>query len=301
MKSLHHNDELFKEVIYASSEALGINPAIIEKDYFVTVLLQEIVKQSPHIVFKGGTSLSKCFRIINRFSEDIDLGINVSKATEGMRINVKKAVVKAIDNAGLMLENSEHIFSKRYYNKYIIQYPNSQSLSFIKPYLYVETALFMEPFPFETKQADTYIYRFLKQIERNDIIEEYNLLPFDINTQSLARTFIDKLFAVGDYYLSGKTEGHSRHLYDLYKITPFIIFDEKFFSLYETVRAIRQKDSDCPSAKNQEGLKPLLEDICVSDFFKTDYNSITKSLLFEDISYLSVKENLKQIVEVYLK
>ena len=89
MKNLHNEVELFADVIAATSKALNIAPAIIEKDYFVTLLLKRIVEKSPEIIFKGGTSLSKCFKIINRFSEDIDIGLNVDKATEGMRKNFK--------------------------------------------------------------------------------------------------------------------------------------------------------------------------------------------------------------------
>ena len=73
MKNLHNEVELFADVIVATSKTLNIAPAIIEKDYFVTLLLKRIVEKSPEIIFKGGTSLSKCFKIINRFSEDIDI------------------------------------------------------------------------------------------------------------------------------------------------------------------------------------------------------------------------------------
>ncbi|OGO94866.1 MAG: hypothetical protein A3F10_05520 [Coxiella sp. RIFCSPHIGHO2_12_FULL_42_15] len=52
------------------------NPIIIEKDFWVCWTLNQIFSSaalSPHITFKGGTSLSKCYNIIDRFSEDIDL------------------------------------------------------------------------------------------------------------------------------------------------------------------------------------------------------------------------------------
>ena len=49
-----------------------------QKDYYVTVLLKLLAEKIPFIVFKGGTSLSKCHKVIRRFSEDIDLTIDVS-------------------------------------------------------------------------------------------------------------------------------------------------------------------------------------------------------------------------------
>ena len=54
----------------------GINKAIVEKDFWVTFLLDYLFHKSKfkdYFIFKGGTSLSKCFNLISRFSEDIDL------------------------------------------------------------------------------------------------------------------------------------------------------------------------------------------------------------------------------------
>ena len=296
MKNLHADKELFSDVIIATSNAFNIAPAIVEKDYYVTLLLKKITEKCPDIIFKGGTSLSKCFKIINRFSEDIDIGLNVDKATEGMRKNLKAAIKEAIEDLGFELDNPDHIYTRTYYNKYQIKYPMIETNVFIKPYLYVETAIFMKPFPFELREADTYVYRFLKEQNQEQIIEQYGLTPFSIKVQTLDRTFIDKIFALGDYYLMGKTKGYSRHLYDLYKIMPEISFDSNLFELYEEVKEIRSKDVDCPSAKPGQNLKELLEKIYDTDYFKSDYEDVTKELLFEDVDYNVVKNNLSEII-----
>ena len=297
MESLHNNKELFSDVIIATSNALNIAPVIIEKDYYVTLLLKRITEKCPDIIFKGGTSLSKCFKIINRFSEDIDIGLNADKATEGMRKNLKASIKEAIEELSFELDNPTDIYTRSYYNKYQIKYPVSETTEFIKPYLYVETAIFMKPFPFEIREADTYVYRFLKEQNQEQIIKQYELDPFSIKVQTLDRTFIDKMFALGDYYLTGKTKGYSRHLYDLYKIMPEITFDNCFFELYNEVKEIRSKDVDCPSAKPEQNLKELLEKICDTDYFKSDYEDVTKGLLFENVPYSVVKDNLKSVIE----
>lgn len=297
MESLHNNKELFSDVIIATSNALNIAPVIIEKDYYVTLLLKRITEKCPDIIFKGGTSLSKCFKIINRFSEDIDIGLNADKATEGMRKNLKASIKEAIEELSFELDNPTDIYTRSYYNKYQIKYPVSETTEFIKPYLYVETAIFMKPFPFEIREADTYVYRFLKEQNQEQIIKQYELDPFSIKVQTLDRTFIDKMFALGDYYLTGKTKGYSRHLYDLYKIMPDITFDNCFFELYNEVKEIRSKDVDCPSAKPEQNLKELLEKICDTDYFKSDYEDVTKGLLFENVPYSVVKDNLKSVIE----
>lgn len=298
MQNLHNNKELFNDVIIATSNALNIEPAIIEKDYYVTLLLKRINEKCLDIIFKGGTSLSKCFKIINRFSEDIDIGLNVDKATEGMRKNLKTIIKESIQELGFILDNPESILTRTYYNKYQIKYPISETTTFIKPYLYVETAIFMKPFPFEIKEADTYVYRFLKEQNQADIIKEYDLYPFNIKVQTLDRTFIDKIFALGDYYLTNKTKGYSRHLYDLYKIMPEINFDNNFFNLYDEVKEIRSNDEDCPSAKPEQSMGDLLRKIYNTDYFKADYEDVTSELLFEDVTYRTVKENLQRIIEI---
>ena len=60
MKNLLNDKETFNDILIATSNALGIEMAIVEKDYYVSLLLKEINKNYPDIIFKGGTSLSKC-------------------------------------------------------------------------------------------------------------------------------------------------------------------------------------------------------------------------------------------------
>jgi hypothetical protein len=54
------------------------NPIVIEKDFWVCWTLDKIFNSelAPHVIFKGGTSLSKCYEVIDRFSEDIDLTLS---------------------------------------------------------------------------------------------------------------------------------------------------------------------------------------------------------------------------------
>ena len=68
---LHKEDrELLHDIIVMVSEKSGIEENIIEKDYYVTLLLKELARRNSNVVFKGGTSLSKAYHVIDRFSED---------------------------------------------------------------------------------------------------------------------------------------------------------------------------------------------------------------------------------------
>lgn len=74
------------DLILQVSSHLNIAPILVEKDFWVSWLLNKIFKQeiSKDITFKGGTSLSKCFGLISRFSEDLDLTLNRKIFNEGM-------------------------------------------------------------------------------------------------------------------------------------------------------------------------------------------------------------------------
>lgn len=71
--NLHHDKEAFDELIIGAANELAILTNVIEKDYYVTITLKALAEKIKDLVFKGGTSLTKCYQLLDRFSEDIDL------------------------------------------------------------------------------------------------------------------------------------------------------------------------------------------------------------------------------------
>lgn len=67
---LHRNEELFRDAVRITAQKMNLPTIYIEKDYWVTFALYEIFHSEigKDIIFKGGTALSKCYRIIERFS-----------------------------------------------------------------------------------------------------------------------------------------------------------------------------------------------------------------------------------------
>ena len=90
---LHEDKKRFVEAITAASTMFGIEPALVEKDYFVTLFLQKAMERIPGLVFKGGTSLSKCYKLIDRFSEDIDLTLDNEHFTQSKKRNSIKELI----------------------------------------------------------------------------------------------------------------------------------------------------------------------------------------------------------------
>lgn len=294
--NLHEDREQFDQLILYTASELNIDPAIVEKDYYVTVMLKGIAAKQPNIIFKGGTSLSKCYKLIKRFSEDIDLNIETDKATEGMRRNLKQNIVEVINEQGFTLQNLGKIRSRRDFNRYEVSYPTLYTSHSLKQLLVIETAVYIKSFPTEEHEASSFIYDSLNSMGRDDVIELFGLQPFTIKVLAMERTFIDKVFAIADYYISGKIEDHSRHIYDLFKLLPNIEINDTFTNLVTEVREVRKPHVTCLSAQDGISMKEILEKIVNDNVYKEDYDSITAGLLFEEVDYDTAITAVRQIL-----
>lgn len=295
---LHNDKETFEQVILKVASETGIEPSIVEKDYYVTLFLKRIVELQPNIIFKGGTSLSKCYKVIKRFSEDIDLNIDTqSKPTEGQRKKLKENIVSIIDGLGFTLDNADNVRSRRNYNRYIVDYPTVFSSNFLKEHLIIETAVYIKAYPCEKLQATCIIYDYLKQNGFDELIDRYGLEPFEVNVQTASRTLIDKLYALGDYYLSDAVREHSRHIYDIYKLSDIVSLDENLKLLIREVFEERKPHKQCRSAKEGIDMNVLLQEIIDKDIYKNDYENVTEKMLFEDAPYSSAIKQLQRIVD----
>lgn len=280
-----------------TSDDMEITPAIVEKDYYVTLFLREIVNAYPNIIFKGGTSLSKCHKLIHRFSEDIDLNINTeNKPTEGQRKKLKEAIVSVIDGLGFTLTNPEDVRSRRSYNKYIVDYDTVFGTQYLKENLIVETSVYIRAYPSVRMKASSFIQYYLKKNGFDNLIEEYELQPFEVNVQTKERTLIDKVFALGDYYLDNNLAEHSRHMYDLYKLSEVVELNSDMKNLAKEVAEERRQHHTCLSAQSDVDIKALIQEIMVKDIYKNDYETITSGLLFEKVTYSEAKAAVRKII-----
>lgn len=284
---LHNNKELFEQAVLKTAEYLKIDAGIIEKDYYVTLLLKEIAMKEPDIVFKGGTSLSKCYKLIKRFSEDIDLTIEFEeKPSEGKRRKLKQNIIDSIEKYGFEIKNTDEIRSRRDFNKYIVWYPSVFRHVDLKSHVQIETMVKIRAYPNEIMEATSLIYEYLHEVDSDNIINEYGLESFKLKVQSIERTLVDKIFALADYYMSERIREHSRHIYDLYKLTESVELDHRLKTLYEQVLLERRPHKQtCFSAQEGVNMRAVITEIIDSEVYRKDYESITNSLIFDDVKY----------------
>lgn len=295
--NLHKDKEVFEFAIRATSRFFNVSQAIIEKDYYVTLFLKELVKRVPELIFKGGTSLSKCYKMIDRFSEDIDITLNSQSFTQGKKRILKKMIVEICENLDFNLLNEEETRSRRDYNCYIIDYMPNNKIVDLNPQLLVETVFMVKSFPYEYKNATCMIYDYLLTEENKEAIDKYNLSPFTICVQTLERTFIDKVFALCDYMLKEQITRKSRHIYDLYKLKEYINFDEQLIKLIKEVREERKSNKGCISANNNINISKVLRKMIDTEYYKQDYINNTEKLLSKQVNYEIAITVLENIIE----
>ena len=298
MMYLHNDKELFKEVVYATANEISLPIAIIEKDYYVTMILRELSKRAPECVFKGGTSLSKCHHIIDRFSEDIDITFSNDLGRGARRRFKENVVIKISEELEMPIPDVDVIWSKADYQCYIFKYfPIDGYVSeSMFPGVKMEVVLMSKAFPTEKILVDSYIYQFLMK-DNMDIVEEYGLKPFEMNVQSLERTFIDKVFAICDYYLEDDIKFHSRHIFDIYMLLPKMNFNDEFEQLIKEVREHRRQIGRCPSSASDVNIRSLLVQIVENRVYEADYEDITEYFQKTKIEYTEAIKAIQKVVE----
>lgn len=271
----------WREIISTVAAETGRGNLMVEKDTVQSMFLKELSKEQLPFVFKGGTSLSKAYGLISRFSEDIDLSVN-RPLTQSERKNTKKIITGICGRLGMSLGNADEVFSNHDYNKYVFNYESL--FSSYPPEIIIETSYYLEAFPCVKREIHSLVYDFCqdRQIAFPIPFEAGNC---EINVQSLERTFIDKIFAVCDYYIQNIQERDSRHLYDICKLLPCVEMNDGLKELIQTVRSDRLKLKNNPSAQPQYNITEMLNEIIKSRFYESDYKNITEKLLYEDLTY----------------
>ena len=236
---LHENWELFSDALQAASRpidegGLGIKSIFIEKDYWIcrSLALMSANDKDNRSIFKGGTSLTKAYGICSRFSEDIDVAISEAWTLSG---NQLKMLIKR--TAKNMTEGLDEIempgFTSKgsHYHKAYYSYPraiDSLQVGAIKAgQLLVEINSFANPYPFQKCKLQSFLTDFLLKTGNEDLIEEYDMQPFEVNVLDRRRTLTEKMVSLlrcslADNYIP-ELAAKIRHFYDLH----FLLSDQE--------------------------------------------------------------------------
>jgi predicted nucleotidyltransferase component of viral defense system len=286
-----------------------MKPFAVEKDWWVSRIL-EIIFQMPiaaHLVFKGGTSLSKAWKLINRFSEDIDLAIDAAffgfKGELGKNQRDKLRKAAGAYTTGTFFEDLKQRFEAKGFTEldFIvieakdsdqdprvleIYYPNVIKLDteYLLPRVQIEISCrsLREPFS---------VQRFGALVDEYYAGEEFADPLFEVPTVKAERTFLEKLFLLHEEFHRPKDKMRvdrlSRHLYDVFHISQAGISSKAFFNkeLYETIVAHRYKFSGVGEVDynlhHPHTLNPIPPKEVINDW-EADYAKMKEDMIYEE-------------------
>lgn len=288
----------------------GMTPFAVEKDWWVSGTLEIIFQMdiAQHLVFKGGTSLSKAWKLINRFSEDIDLAID-REFFEGYKGEISKTKITklrkeaGIYTTGTFFEELQKEFKANGFDdleyKVIdtgesdqdpriieIYYPNViiQPTTYVLPRVQIEISCrsLREPFSIQT---------FGSLVDEVYAGRDFTEPLFGVPTVNPERTFLEKLFLLHEEFhrpaSKTRVDRLSRHLYDVYHLSKAGIADRAINDkeLYETIVAHRYKFSRVGDVDynnhNPKTIDPIPPTRIIEDW-KEDYAKMKEDMIYEE-------------------
>lgn len=221
----------FRDAIAAAANYFsnqGLTEQFIEKDYYITEALRILAGLYPdepnRVVFKGGTSLSKGWNLIERFSEDIDIFLNpeASKQKWGERKidnNLRTIESKVEEHPNLQVSpegRSEKGKSRSSYYTY-----KQQFTDILPNRILLEMGIRSGNYPIESVHLSSFLSDFLRETDQTFGAEDES--TFSMMLLHFKRTFVEKLFAINDKVNKYRQKDqpidkHARHYYDLYQL-----------------------------------------------------------------------------------
>ena len=315
---LHHYKDAFEGAIVATAQHFGISEIYIEKDFALKQIFTN--ENSKNIaVFKGGTSLSKCFGIIERFSEDIDIVVikETGETDNSLKRKLKK-ITAVLDTVMTVIPDHPLENKRGKIRKIVYGYDKvgvKGAYGQIRDQIVLEVSSLGSSQPCEKVSIHSMITAFIATTNTPNLIQTYKLEPFEVTALSIERTFCEKIISLVRFsYTENPLEDLSnkiRHTYDLHqlmqqkKITSFLKS-----SAFETMLLQVGKDDDkaIPNDKDWLSNHPneslfFSETEKVWETISKTYMTSFKELLTGTLpdekkvlkSMLSIKNRLKEI------
>lgn len=312
---LHENISLYRDAIRFTSQQMNLQPEFIEKDYWVTYALFTIFNNEigKDTVFKGGTALSKCYNMIERFSEDIDLVVLRQEGETDSKLKSKLKAVSTVVETVLPEVTIEGITHKMGMNR---KTAHSYKKEFKGDYGQVRDVIILESTwlgyyePYTTKSIVSFVGQMMLDNKQSDIAKENGLLPFELLALEPIRTICEKImslvrFSYGENPMDDLKK-KIRHTYDLHQLlkqNEFLgffhskAFDEMLLKVAnDDVASFRNNNKWLNYHPNEAHIFKDLENVW--NELKTIYNGDFKNLVYGEFpKEEAVLETLKMIQE----
>ncbi len=316
--NLHFDKDAFRVLIDAVSQKTGYRKDVIEKDYYVTMILKELAgfqKEGLPAYFKGGTALYKALHSVRRFSEDIDLSVDVRDCsrTQGDK-RLDKATKKYISiprNAQEGHSNRSEVIS--FYNyEPVTDYDVNDALQRFGK-VKIEATSFTVSEPYESMLIAPILYENAESNQQKILETVFDVAPFEILTMTMERIFVDKLFAAEAYTRNAAKEHRafeaSKHIYDL----AVILEESRIASLFENHELLEKLLSIrlAEEQKRLDGIPGILpkdfiffDEACKNPLIQKAYNTMQSQYVLtpkDRIGLESVEMKMSELKNSLLK
>lgn len=221
---LHKDRNAFRVLLDSIHEKTGYRTDVLEKDYYVVLILNELSALQTEglpAYFKGGTALYKALKTTNRFSEDIDLSVDTrgcSRTQNDKRLERSaKKYVSLPRDADQGKTNRSEVIAVYIYDPVTLFDENDTLQRFGK--LKVEATSFTISEPTDSMEVSAMLYDLATDDQKAILESVYDISPFSVQTITLERIFVDKLFAAEAYVRSSSIAHRAfeaaKHIYDL--------------------------------------------------------------------------------------
>lgn len=305
--------EILEELILNINSRTGIRNDILEKDYYVCLILKDLASKQKKLqaYFKGGTAVYKILDHMNRFSEDIDLTVKVNEneSNNSNKTRLKKSSL-GYDIDGLELMSEETVDKKGSITSFY-KYESLFSLNelFKSERIQIEATSFTVSEPVSTYIIEPLVYKYATDEEKSILKEKYNISEFEIEIIKLERIFIDKIFAVEFYYERKMYEDVSKHLYDISVMIRNDDIKQLLRNKSELNKLIGYKRKE---EKSRLGGISESKKIIDFDYMKIElddnlinaFNKMQRIYVLDDesiITFDEVKDTIKILLEVFKK
>ena len=224
---LHLDPVLFRQSVQFTADQMKIPAIYIEKDYWVTFTLHTIFNNEigKEFIFKGGTSLSKCYQMIDRFSEDIDLVALKREGESNNQLTNKIKKISTIVSAVLPEVEILELTQKKGMNRKTAHtFPQIFEGHYgqVRDVIVIEATWLGYFEPFTTKSICSFIGSMMLNNDQQEIAEANGLLPFELLVLEPTRTICEKImslvrFSYGENPIDNLKK-KVRHTFDLHQI-----------------------------------------------------------------------------------
>lgn len=224
---LHENKTLFRQAVQFTADQMKIPAIYIEKDYWVTYALFTIFNNEigKDTVFKGGTALSKCYKMIERFSEDIDLVVLRREGESNNQLTNKIKKISRVVSDALPEAEIAGLTQKMGMNR---KTAHSYTKEFLGSYGQVRDVIVVEATwlgyfePYTTTTISSFVGSMMLNNGQHDIADTNGLLPFELLVLEPTRTICEKImslvrFSYGENPIADLKK-KVRHTYDLHQL-----------------------------------------------------------------------------------